>query len=468
MKKKCNIGFLMINEHSSFNAAFGLARVLKDRGHEVMFFVETGTVFQQYVKEHGFKFINMPPYANYRILDDKKKKAEFMPWKWVKGHVQRVRVGQDSLAALIEKESIDLFFLDNIYSYPFAIAPARMRVPTILLFPNFGSRFKTLYPPVFSSMVPPGGKRPDIRQRFMYFVLWVWATLAKGRSRSYDKIEYMKIVLVRIFRRIYIIGFERKLRKLGWKSTWSEWRRRPIIPEIVMGHRSLDWHAVASNPERCYFGATDHFRKNPDFDWSAIAANDPIVYCNVSTAHGFQQIQCSTQGSKSTSLDFSRNIIRLAKRFLTVTIDAFSRRNDWQLILACGPLFRTLQSASLPANIHFFERVPQLAVLSRADLAITWGGAGTVRECVNFGVPMIIFPAWTDQFGNAARVSFYNLGIRGNLLDVTPEKMIEMVERVLGDKKIKSSVKEMKNQCIVAKEIRDLVNFVSYHTALEL
>ena len=467
MKRRYNIGFLMINEHSSFNSAFGLARILKERGHEVMFFVENGTVFPKYVDEHGFKFVNMPPYAIFQTPDHQKK-AKFRPWKMVKGHARRVRLRQNSLSDLIEKKTIDLFFLDNIYSYPHAAVLASIRVPTILLFPNFGSRLETRYPPVFSSMVPPEGKTPDIRQRFVYSFLWAWAILAKGRTRSYDKIEYVKLVFVRVFRRIYTIGFERKLRKLGWKSTWSEWRRRPAIPEIVMGHRSLDWHAVASNPERCYFGTTDHFRKNPDFDWSGIGAKDPIVYCNVSTAHGFQQIQCSTPFAQSTRLDFSRKKFRLAKRFLEVTIDAFSRRKDWQLILACGPLFQTLQSVSLPSNIHFFERVPQLAVLARANLAITWGGAGTVRECVNFGVPMLIFPAWTDQFGNAARVSFYNLGICGNILDVTPEKMIEMVERVLGDENLRYSVQEMKRQCNVTEEIQELVNFVSRHTTLEL
>jgi UDP:flavonoid glycosyltransferase YjiC (YdhE family) len=76
--------------------------------------------------------------------------------------------------------------------------------------------------------------------------------------------------------------------------------------------------------------------------------------------------------------------------------------------------------------------------------------------------------AWSDQFGNAARVSFHNLGIFANILDVTPEMMIEMVERVLHDKKIRSSVDEMKKQCNVQREIQEFIHFVKNHTALEL
>ena len=81
---------------------------------------------------------------------------------------------------------------------------------------------------------------------------------------------------------------------------------------------------------------------------------------------------------------------------------------------------------------------------------------------------MLIFPAWTDQFGNAARVLYHNVGIYGNILNVTPEKMIEMVEKVLGDKEIHSSIAEIKQQCIVKKETQDLVEFIRFHTALEV
>jgi UDP:flavonoid glycosyltransferase YjiC (YdhE family) len=107
-------------------------------------------------------------------------------------------------------------------------------------------------------------------------------------------------------------------------------------------------------------------------------------------------------------------------------------------------------------------------VLTQASLSITWGGAGTVRECINLGVPMLVFPVWSDQFGNAARVSSRNLGIQGNILNVTPQKMIELVEKVLADKTILSSVKKMKRQCNTTEEIQELVNFVKCQTSLHI
>ena len=56
---------------------------------------------------------------------------------------------------------------------------------------------------------------------------------------------------------------------------------------------------------------------------------------------------------------------------------------------------------------------------------------------------MVVLPAWTDQFGNAARVVSRNVGVRGDLMEVTAEKLTAMVERVLTDQTIRASSSEM-------------------------
>jgi UDP:flavonoid glycosyltransferase YjiC (YdhE family) len=429
----------------------GLAHVLQERGHNAIFFVNDETIFSQYVGMHGFKAIKITPVLESGTAKHKKSNG-FRFWKRLNEHAQAVRLKQDCLTDLIKRNSLDLCFLDSIYDdiYPYAVVLAEMGVPTILLSYTFASRFQTEYPPVFSSMVPPDTTKPKIRFRIIYTLLWAWTISSWGRAYAYDCFGYVKRAFRKRFGQIRNISFERKLRQFGWRSTWSEYKRRPLIPEIVFGHRMFDWPAIAKNPERCYFGTTDLFRKNFDFDWSIIESNNPIIYCNVST------------------LGFPKKRFHVAKRYLDVILDAFSQRKDWQLIIACGPFYQALRSDAYTPNIHIFERVQQLAVLAKADLAITWGGAGTIRECINFGVPMLVFPAWTDQFGNAARVLSCNVGIRGNMLNVTPKKMIEMVEQVLTDKKIHSSVREMRMQCNVKNEIQALVHFFRCHTALEL
>jgi len=466
MKRKLKIGFLMINEHSPFNAAFGLARVLQERGHKVFFFVESGTIFPQYVDKNGFDTAIMEVKQN---LDYRKKGARFRPWKWLKNHVRLKRAEQNCIAELLAENSVDLYFLDSMHSYPYAMVLAKSHIPTILFFPNFGSKLCTRYPPVFSSNIPSQRKTPNIRHRLYYSLLWIWAIITTGRRvHIYGVFPIVKFIIQKILTQFDKISYERKLQKLGWKSTWSEWSRRPIIPEIAAVQQSLDWDTVASNQERCYFGTTDLFRNAPDFNWSGIDLNRPIIYSNITTIAGFERIRAPIPGVQHAKLDFSRNIFHRAKQFIEVTIEAFSLRQDWQLILACGPFYHVLKSDSMAPNIHLFDRVSQLAVLSRADLAITWGGAGTIRECVNYAVPILVFPVWLDQFGNAARVIFHNVGIRGNFLNVTSKKMIEMVEQVLTDKSIRSSVDKFRGQSNVKNEIQELVDFVKRQTGLEI
>src|SRR6185295_16655994 len=48
-------GFLLAPEHSCYNAAFGLAHALQERGHGIVFFVGYKSILWDYVESRGFK-----------------------------------------------------------------------------------------------------------------------------------------------------------------------------------------------------------------------------------------------------------------------------------------------------------------------------------------------------------------------------------------------------------------------------
>lgn len=469
MKERSNIGFLLTAEHSCFNAAFGLANVLQERGHNVVFFVHSESIFVQYVNQHGFEVIKIGPITESQVTKYTSRKR-YQLWKRFTEHGPNVLLKQNRLAELIEENSLDLCFLDDVRDdiNLSSIVFAKMGVPTILISYTFASKFQPECPPVFSSLIPSEEPWSTLGSRILYTLLWVWTIGSKGRTNSYDCFDYMNDSFKKLTDQIRDFGFERELRQLGMSSAWSEWKRRPCIPELVLGHRSLDWPVIASDPSRCYFGATDLSRTVADFDWSIVKSGKPVVYCSISTAGGFEKSRCPASGDTTQAVDLSKKRFRMAKRYLEVVLDCFSQREDWQLIVACGPFYETFRNSAHALNTHIFERVPQLEVLRKADLAITWGGAGTVRECINFGVPMLVFPAWTDQFGNAARVVARNIGKRGNILDVTATEMIELVDRVLADETVRASAREMQMQCSSKQEIHGVVDFVKRHTKLML
>ncbi len=468
MARSYNIGFALMSEHSSYYAALGLASAVQDRGHTAVFFVNDNTVFSQFVSMHGFKVAEIPPGHESHFA--KPKTARFRLWMRLKKRAENIRLEQDFLADLIKTNSIDLCFLDAVrYDlYPFALALAKTGIPAMLLSYTFASRFGFGYPPVFSSMISPATTSPRFLSRAIHALLWVWALGTRGRSRAFGRAEYAQLVIKKWLDQMRNASFERELRRFGLRSAWSEWKRRPLIPEIVFGHRMLDWPAIASDPDRYYFGTTDLYRKISDFDWSIVDPNKPVIYCNLSTINGFESIAVSGSKRRVSGADFSVTRFRMARRYVQAVLDCFAQRKDWQLLIACGPFYQTLQADARTPNIHLFERLPQLAVLGRADLAITWGGAGTIRECINHGVPMVVLPAWTDQFGNAARVVSCNVGVRGDITGVTPEKLTAMVEHILTDKTIRSSVSAMRTQCNVSQETQGLVQFVGRHARLEL
>jgi UDP:flavonoid glycosyltransferase YjiC (YdhE family) len=96
--------------------------------------------------------------------------------------------------------------------------------------------------------------------------------------------------------------------------------------------------------------------------------------------------------------------------------------------------------SNLPPNVRVVASAPQLAVLRRAHLMLTEGGSNSVKECVHFGVPMLVYPRNADQPGNSARVVFHGLGLRGDPKHDSPADMAVKVVRLLGAENCKPAL----------------------------
>ncbi len=119
--------------------------------------------------------------------------------------------------------------------------------------------------------------------------------------------------------------------------------------------------------------------------------------------------------------------------FLRRVVGALAGLATVDLVVATGDGETTAALYPCPDNVRVCDRVPQLEVLEQADLAITHGGAGTLRECIDRGVPMLVYPRAFDQFGNAARVVFHGLGLRGNRRRDDPGTIRRKALAIIGD-----------------------------------
>jgi UDP:flavonoid glycosyltransferase YjiC (YdhE family) len=180
------------------------------------------------------------------------------------------------------------------------------------------------------------------------------------------------------------------------------------MPEIVLCPRELDFpHSDVA--DRYYVEpAIDLERSGGEFPWHLLDSTKTLIYC--------------AMGSQSHRSGEAGRIVRAA-------IEAVRGREDWQLVVVTGAGGGD-SPADEPSNVIQTEHAPQLEILRRAALMITHGGLGSVKECLYFGVPMIVFPLMRDQPGNGARVVHHGLGALG-----TPvaETLRTELERVLAD-----------------------------------
>jgi zeaxanthin glucosyltransferase len=87
-------------------------------------------------------------------------------------------------------------------------------------------------------------------------------------------------------------------------------------------------------------------------------------------------------------------------------------------IVEKNPKYRLIYAFPIPhnngnnrMNSFRFDFLPQLDILKYADLMITHGGLGSIKECMDAEVPMLVVPInkAIDQLGNAARIEANSL-----------------------------------------------------------
>jgi hypothetical protein len=84
--------------------------------------------------------------------------------------------------------------------------------------------------------------------------------------------------------------------------------------------------------------------------------------------------------------------------------------HDVDVLVAVGPEGDPALLGELPSNVHTERFVPQADVLTRVDLVVHHGGAGTTLGAVANGLPQLILPQGADQPFNAAAIQRVGAG----------------------------------------------------------
>jgi MGT family glycosyltransferase len=132
--------------------------------------------------------------------------------------------------------------------------------------------------------------------------------------------------------------------------------------------------------------------------------------------------------------------------FLGKVVEAFAGADDLEVVIAAGNAATAQALGTPPPPIRVAQSQPQLAMLAGASLAISHGGAGTIREATVSGVPLLVYPRNDDQFGGGARVAFHGMGLAGDRLRATPTSIRQLARTILSDGRFRERAARMRDE----------------------
>jgi zeaxanthin glucosyltransferase len=203
------------------------------------------------------------------------------------------------------------------------------------------------------------------------------------------------------------------------------------FPMIVMCPEEFDFPEARRQANIHYIeAAIDPDRSEPDFPWEKLEADKKLIFCALGS-------------------------IVYNQRFFQHVIDAVAKEPGWQLVMNIGPQLSRADFAGVPENAVLVNGAPQLGLLKRAQAMINHGGISSVRECIYFGVPQVVFPVGFDTPGAASRVQYHGLGLVGSFRDATAETIHSLLSQLLQDESFRSRAKAM-SQIFQAREKQQL------------
>jgi MGT family glycosyltransferase len=128
--------------------------------------------------------------------------------------------------------------------------------------------------------------------------------------------------------------------------------------------------------------------------------------------------------------------------FFKMCFEAFGEQ-PWQVVLSRGKHVSLDALGTVPDNFLVSSYVPQLEILSRAQVFVTHCGMNSTMESLYYGVPMVAIPQMIEQAMTAQRIEELGLGIALEKETVNVAMLREAVERVANESAFRERVRSM-------------------------
>ncbi len=219
----------------------------------------------------------------------------------------------------------------------------------------------------------------------------------------------------------YRAEFDRTLRAM-WAdfNTWVQAQGADPLPELEFIPRANAANLYVYPAEADYLGA-----RPLDDSWtrmdSSVRETDDEYLLPAEVAdrpEGSALIYLSLGSLGGADVDLMQRLVDV----LGTTAHRF--------IVSMGPQAARI---TLAKNMIGAQMLPQTKVIPQVDLVISHGGNNTTTEALHFGKPLIVLPLFWDQYENAQRIAELGFGIRLETYAFADAELTDAVERLLAD-----------------------------------
>ncbi|REA63588.1 hypothetical protein DSL64_03860 [Dyadobacter luteus] len=411
------IMFIVPNAMGHIHPAFGLARILAKKGYSILFAVPHP--IHQYVVKNGFRCISLDglPFAtngeNFMDMTNKEFRIGYLDNLIDRLYDKLYNARENRMLQLVEEHRPDIILLDSFQSSDFLILYKLLKKYNI----KFG------FIQIMLSFIQQPKSLP------------LDCCVIPDETTDYDK-HWKRYYARRFFKdvsdRIIFMGksnlsmIKDKFKKNGIPLKYSISTKQVFrvgfnnIPELITTPFELEFTNHKQHYQQYLGSVIDHERKEtyePSFIsfFDQIDQTSKIIFCSLGTVY--------TVSNKSSQIN----------QFFTSLIDVAKKLKDYIFVVSLSKEY-SAKLGRTPPNIHFFENVPQLMILSKTSVFITHGGSQSVKESIYNRVPMLAYPIWWDQPGFAARIAYYGLGLVGTLGTDNADQITEKINLLIYDK----------------------------------
>jgi zeaxanthin glucosyltransferase len=424
--------FLCYHAFGHINPCLKIAETLKQDGDDV-YFAGVG-FFQDYVQQQGFRYYILEAYPFGLGLETWVNKVEKRKHVYLSALRDRLndrlaKSRETDLYWMLKGLNPDIILLDAFQATDFILLYQHLKqsdIKIVLLHATLSTKITSNFPPVNSDAFPEDTAAVEQAIRKMRWQQFLKTVRKKFLNIGLDE----KFIIKRRIKKNEIpqkyISHQNNLLNFAIDN----------IDEFVLLPKEFDFPNTISEMLRHYIGFLPTETRNGETDVNYDRQVSAIR--RMKTDSAIKVVYCSFG---TIEVKNKKVILGFLQRLVTIT-----QSENFVIIISLKGQPEDVSKLVVSDKVFVFSSVPQLEVLRYTDVFITHGGINSIKEAIYAEVPMLMYPVHSeyDPRGNAARIVYHSLGLRGNAITDSADDIVKKIKELATNPSYKKNIHDLK------------------------